>query len=317
MKLHGTGQAQTPQGEPAGVPQGGDHSTGNPNTLRGRSTSPIEGRSGTSTSPHSMPPRRPSPQRLSADAATQASAAVVGASAELALLSITSVTASSTAARKRRHLQLAGDAIADVKTTLYEVPGSLQCANKADWSKGIDVERKRAFAAGQECKKIRESSVGRFSQASEYSKLVWASKGFVCDTLCHAIEDSIARDNPDVTLNRLQFEHMSEYGPYRHAVTVIGELTPELLAKDMKDWPADIVVCDFWSEMEPCPANEYADKFLMKMMDWAERDIGVMTREDRWEDASDPDWLEVTGGRKQAAVRTAADDGSVAYRMLD
>jgi len=317
MKLHGTSETTAPQGEQASVRQTDERRTTIPGTLRGRSTSPIEGRTGTSPGPHSMPPRRSSPQRSpSADASAQASAAAVSATSELAALTIASATASNVAAGKRRHLQLAGEAIDTVKTTLYEAPGSLQCANKADWSKGIKAERERAYAAGQECKKIRESGVGRFNQAAEYSKLVWAAKGFVCDTLCHAIEDSIARDNPDVTLSRLQFTHTSEYGPYQHAVTVMGELTPELLAKDMKDWPADIVICDFWSEMEPCPANEYADKFLVKMMEWAERDIGVMTRADRWEDASDPDWLEVTSGEKHAAVRTKADDGSVAYRML-
>jgi hypothetical protein len=221
------------------------------------------------------------------------------------------------------HMQLAERADARVRKELYNPEISLMSDNKADWRNDMDTERTRANAASEVIKAIRTSGVNRLKQPEAYSKQIWehtdnkAKNAHNCDELCHATEDCIAEENPSVPLNRLQFKYVHpDYGQYGHSVTVIGALTPEILATPMKDWPPDLVICDVWGDIPSCRAQDYAEKFLATMDGWKENEIDVRIRPNRWEDANEPDWTEVVNHVEGALVRSMADEGPLQYKVM-
>lgn len=211
---------------------------------------------------------------------------------------------------------LARSAVQAVAQQLVTAPGSFGIANVANWRLGVDDERRRTQQAAEAGAALRGSGIDRFEDASAYSAWVWKLKGFVCDELCHAVEDSVARQDPAITLTRLRFEHPGEYGRYAHAVTTLGPVQASLMMRPMSAWPADIVVCDPWAGIDACPAPAYPERFKDRMNEWAANDIGVQLRAGRWEEANEPDCLAVVDGAKVAVVRGADATGGVRYRAL-
>jgi hypothetical protein len=199
-------------------------------------------------------------------------------------------------------MRLGRAALQHVRETLYSKQAdSFKSFNKLSVAKDREREGARienALAA------YRAIGVPDWNDTRAYSESVWKSRGHNCVSLAHACEDWIAGEDPSVTVAKLSF---SRY----HVATLIGNLPPGMIRKDMREWPAHVVVCDPWLNVV-CPANEYRDRFTQKMAKW-ENDRKLVAVKGRWLSPQSPEWMRTINRRKDVFIRHRGLAGRVVY----
>ncbi|HEY1399799.1 hypothetical protein [Roseateles sp.] len=133
------------------------------------------------------------------------------------------------------------------------------------------------------------------------SASIWRTRAHNCDGLAAAALDMLAHRHPRLPTCSLMLGE-------RHALAVVGSLTPAIASRPMASWPAHLQVCDPWANLS-CRACDYPARFTEKMRKWALHGKRIYGSAEGWHSPLDPAWLAIVHERPEVLVRRRHRNG--------
>lgn len=185
--------------------------------------------------------------------------------------------------------QASAEAMRLVRLALYERRfGSLKSDNK---KRGDDVPP--IFPDEDQAELEYPSAEPVYCAARSLS--IWRARAHNCDGLTAAALDVLAHRHRRLPTCTVALAH-------RHALAVIGSLTPAIASQPMATWPPHLQVCDPWAKLS-CRACDYPMRFREKMAKWASEGKQLRDARDDWHSPLDGTWLAIVDQAPEVSRR--------------